>query len=284
MRIDISAYSTAMRQALTFRTSILTAVLLLLTTVSGCDKSRTFTVRTETIKVESIDQIVLVADAVVKPLLYTQVSGLEKLPVRKAKAKFISAVLPSILVAKHEIEQRRIRIEALREKKRWNESDSALYIDLKNRYRANDIDDLLVRTHTLPTSIVLAQAAVESGWGKSRFFLQANNLFGVWSFNKNESRIVARRTRENKRIYLRAYPDMSKSIIDYFEILARSRSYKSLREARKQTEDPLQLLPHLKNYSERRTAYTNQLKKIILRNNLKQFDSYVIDPQYLVED
>jgi Bax protein len=273
-----------MRQALTSRVLILTSVLLLLTTVSGCDKNRTFTVRTETIKVQSLDQIVLVADALVKPFLYTHVSGLEKLPVRKAKAKFISAVLPSILVAKHEIEQRRLRIEVLREKKHWNENDSALYIDLKNRYRAKDIDDLLVRTHTLPTSIVLAQAAVESGWGKSRFFLQANNLFGVWSFNTNESRIVARRTRENKRIYLRAYPDMSKSIIDYFEILARSRSYKSLREARKQTEDPLELLPHLKNYSERRTAYTNQLKKIILRNNLKQFDSYVIDPQYLVED
>ncbi len=258
--------------------------LILFITISGCDDTKTFSVRTETIKVESLDQIVLVADALVKPLLYTHVSGLEKLPVRKAKAKFISAVLPSILVAKHEIEQRRQKIVALRGKTRWSEKDSALYIDLCNRYRAKDIDDLIIRTGTLPTSLVLAQAAVESGWGKSRFFLQANNLFGVWSFNTNESRVVARRTRKNKRIYVRAYPDMSKSIIDYFEILARSRTYKSLREARAQTEDPLQLLPHLKNYSERRTAYTNQLKKIILRNNLKQFDAYTIDPQYLVED
>ncbi len=267
-----------------YRTLLVICISVFLVAITGCEEKKALHLQTQVVKVESIDQIVLVADALVKPLLYTNVSGLEKLPVRKAKAKFISAVLPAILVAKHEMEQRRIRIIELREKEEWSDVDSIFYADMRNRYRAKDIEDLLIRTTTLPTSLVLAQAAVESGWGKSRFFLQANNLFGVWSFSSRESRMVAKLTRKNKRIYVRAYPDMSKSVIDYFEILARSRSYRSLREARKQTEDPLALLPHLKNYSERRAAYTNQLKKIILRNNLKQFDRYTIDPQYLVED
>ncbi len=65
--------------------------------------------------------------------------------------------------------------------------------------------------------------------------------------------------------------NMSESIVHYFEILARSRSYKSLREARQVTDDPFQLLPHLKNYSERKLAYTNQLQRMIVRNNFTQF-------------
>lgn len=270
-----------MRSFYTYRFVVIAALVMLMTC---CEKRKTFTVATEIIKAESPDLILPITNSLVKPVLYTHVSGLEKLPVRKAKAKFISAVLPSILVAKHHIEQRRQSIVALQEKKSWIREDSILFLDMKSRYRAKDIEDLILRLGPMPTSIVLAQAAVESGWGKSRFFLSANNLFGVWSFNTRESRIVARRTRENKKIYLRSYPDMSESIVDYFEILARSRSYKNLRKARQETADPFAILPHLKNFSERRVLYTNQLKKIIVRNNLTRFDAYQIDPQYLVED
>jgi Bax protein len=262
--------------------SVLTIIVLLLAT--ACERRKTYSIVTEIVKAESPEQILLINGPLVKPVLYTHVSGLEKLPARQAKVAFISAVLPSILVAKHHIEQRRLAVIALRDKAPWERQDSALYVDMRDRYRAKDIDDLILRLAPMPTSIVLAQAAVESGWGKSRFFLTANNLFGVWSFNKRESRVAARRTRENKKIYLRAYPDMSQSIVDYFEILARSRSYKNLRKARHETSDPFEILPHLKNFSERRLLYTNQLKKVIVRNNLTRFDSYTIDPQYIVEE
>jgi Bax protein len=244
----------------------------------------THQVKSEVIHVESMDQVMWIQSPLVKPLLYTNLSGLDKLPVRKAKAKFIAAVLPSVLVAKHEVAQRRKKILWLRDHPAWTAEDSAYYVDMKNRYRARDMNDLLVRTTTLPTSLVLAQAAVESGWGKSRVFLAGNNLFGVWSYNAKDPRIPALKPRKNKRIYLRSYLDMSQSIVHYFEIIARSRSYRTLREARQQTENPFELLPHLSHFSERRTAYTNQLKKIIIRNNLTQFDTYQIDPQYLVEN
>jgi Bax protein len=248
------------------------------------ERFKTFSVKSENIKLISHDQILPVKDPLVKPLLYTNLTGLDKMPVNRAKAKFVAAVLPSILVAKHEIEQRRIKITWLRDHQDWTGEDSVFYQSMLERYRAKDADDLLTRIGTLPTSIVLAQAAVESGWGKSRFFLTANNLFGVWSYNSSEPRIPALKTRGDKRIYLRSYANMSESIVHYFEILARSRSYKSLREARQKTKDPFELLPHLKNFSERRLLYTNQLKKMIVRNNFTQFDSYEIDPTYLQED
>ena len=36
----------------------------------------------------------------------------------------------------------------------------------------------LIRIDIIPTSIALAQAAKESGWGTSRFALEGNAIFG----------------------------------------------------------------------------------------------------------
>ena len=44
------------------------------------------------------------------------------------------------------------------------------------------IEILLLRVDVLPAAMVLAQAAVESGWGTSRFAEEANNLFGQWCY------------------------------------------------------------------------------------------------------
>lgn len=259
------------------------AILALLTTLSACNRDRIYTVKTKSIRVVSSSQIVPLTDSYVKPFLYTNISGLADLPVPKAKFKFISAVLPAILVAKNEMETRRIRIKTLREKEEWNKEDSIYYVDLSIRYKAKDIDDLLIRMGTLPNSIVLAQAAVESGWGQSRLFRKGNNLFGVWSFNPNEPRLPAGRARNNKTIYLRKYKNMSQSIVHYFEILSSANAYKSLRKARLQQSDPFELLPHLKNFSERKRSYTNQLRTVIVQNRLTQYDTYLIDPDYLEE-
>ncbi|HEY3406064.1 MAG TPA: glucosaminidase domain-containing protein [Ohtaekwangia sp.] len=260
--------------------------LVLITIFIGCEDKKTFRVKTETVHVDSLHKIVLVKDTLVRPVLYTNVSGLSKLPVPEAKARFVSAVLPSILVAKYQVEENKRKVLLLKEKKRWDVADSAFYLDFKARYKADNIDDLSVRMITIPSSIVLAQAAVESGWGQSRFFLEGSNLFGIWSFNQFEPRIEAGKTRNKKKIYLRSYEDMSKSIVHYFEILGKARPYVSLRQTvyENGNNDPFKLLPHLKNFSERRTAYTNQLKKMIEVNNFTQYDHYRIDPQYIVEE
>jgi Bax protein len=248
------------------------------------EKPETFTVQYETVRLNSSDEIMAIKNVFVKPILYLNIEGLDKLPVKKAKSRFIAAVLPAVLVAKHEINQRRIRLTWMRNLSSWSQDDSLYYQLMLERYRAKNMDDLMSRIITLPNSLVLAQAAVESGWGKSRFFLAGNNLFGVWSYNTNDPRIPALKARKDQRVFLRSYKNMSESIIHYHEILARSRSYKTLREARKLTENPYELVPHLKNFSERRTAYTDQLKRMIERNNLMQFDLYEIDPQYIKPD
>ena len=45
-------------------------------------------------------------------------------------------------------------------------------------------DKLLNRVNIIPISMAVAQGAVESGWGKSRFAKEANNYFGHWCFTK----------------------------------------------------------------------------------------------------
>ncbi len=259
-------------------------LLILFATLSGCEGNISYRVKTKNVHVDSLGQIELLHSYLVKPILYKNIRGLEDLPMADAKTKFISAILPAILVAKHKLSATRNKIKRLREKENWNRADSAFYIESKNTYKGKNFDDLNAKLLTLPNSIVLAQAAVETGWGESRFFIQASNLFGIWSFDATESRIAAGKNRNNKTIFLRSYDDMSTSITDYFEVLARTSAYKSLRKARLQTSDPFLLIPHLKNYSERRTWYTNQLKKVIRQNNLTKFDEYRLDPNYLVAE
>lgn len=259
-------------------------LVILFSTLSGCDGNISYTVKTKIVHVDSLAQIELLHSYLVKPILYKNIQGLEALPHADAKAKFISAILPAILVAKHKLSSTRNKIKRLHKKENWNGTDSAFYFQTKNTYSGRNLEDLNTKLLTLPTSIVLAQAAVETGWGESRFFIQASNLFGIWSFDATESRIAAGKNRNNKTIFLRSYDDMSTSITDYFEVLARASAYKSLRKARLQTSDPFLLIPHLKNYSERRNWYTNQLKKVIRQNNLTRYDEYRLDPEYLVKE
>ena len=42
----------------------------------------------------------------------------------------------------------------------------------------NDLSTLKVRMDIIPTSLAIAQAAKETGWGTSRFALEGNALFG----------------------------------------------------------------------------------------------------------
>ncbi|MDE4961402.1 glucosaminidase domain-containing protein, partial [Francisella tularensis] len=47
---------------------------------------------------------------------------------------------------------------------------------------AEELDYLKIKAGMIPTSFVLAQAALESGWGTSRFAKDYNNYFGLHCF------------------------------------------------------------------------------------------------------
>lgn len=232
------------------------------------------------IEVNTPDDIVTLSDSIVDALLYSNITGLDSLPLDQKKMKFVSALLPAILVAKDKLYHQKKSFELLLGKKEWTESDSTFFHLLSTNYRTSDTTAILAALETHPNSIVLAQAAIESGWGNSRIFGAGNNLFGIWSYSAREPRIPAAIKRDGETIYLRKYSDISESISDYFKTIGRSRHYAGFRKARKESNEVEKLIPHLINYSERREAYISQLRTMIRYNQLKQYDHYRLDSSY----
>jgi Bax protein len=233
-------------------------------------------------KIKSPSDIEIFTDKNIKPINYTNTISLNKLQVSEKKQKFFHMILPAILISKEKLRVKRERVLALRSTpdSELTQDDRTFLADLYKKYRTDDINKLANRLKTHPVSIILAQAAIESGWGESRFFKKANNIFGMWSVNKNEPRIKALGSRKGKAIYLRKYATLSDSIDDYFVLIGRG-AYKSFRKKRNITDNPLILVQYLINYCELREKYTKKLRNFIVYNKLRKFDKFQIDEQYL---
>ena len=55
-----------------------------------------------------------------------------------------------------------------------------------NRLDLNNVkQELSKKINTIPISMILAQAIIESGWGSSRFAQQGNALFGEWTWKNH---------------------------------------------------------------------------------------------------
>ena len=149
---------------------------------------------------------------------------------------------------------------------------------LKEEYRANDNRELLMALKPHPRSIAIAQAAMESSWATSRFFKEANNVFGVWSFSANEPRIPAREKRGDKTIWIKKYSSIEDSVRDYYRTLARGSAYKEFRELKMKTDDPYQLVKKLDHYSEKGAEYGRELAEIIHFNKFNRYDQPQTSP------
>lgn len=215
----------------------------------------------------------------VPPVTYTRGVSLADLPVDEKKQKFFDMLLPSVLIAKHKLANLRreiARIDSLSERT----SEEELWLQaMLERYRAENARQLMLRLRDHPNSLVMAQAALESGWGTSRFFREGLNLFGVWSFDENEPRMPAGETRGDCRVYVKRYPSLLGSVEDYFLTLGRG-PYSDFRRARTQVRDPLELAEHLENYSELGEEYVRRVALTIRSNDLDRYDAYRLDPLY----
>jgi Bax protein len=235
--------------------------------------------------VKSPEDIVNVESQYVVPHVYTNVIDLKYLPLQEKKEKFIDLLLPSVLTAAHGIEQTRERIATIHEQMQQDESvsqEDSLFVEKQlEAWEADDIEQLLnEKLITRPHSVMLAQAALETGWGSSRFFVAANNTFGVWSFDSNESRIQAQGTRDGTPVYVKKYDNLSASIIDYYKVISNG-PYDEYREARKRTSDPYELVEYLFRYSELGQEYINRLKTVMRKADMQRYDDYRLDPTYI---
>jgi len=224
--------------------------------------------------IQTPDDIEALTPPLIKPVAYTSVSSLANLQVSTKKQKFFDMILPAVLISKQRLEEKRQRLAKITANTNPAPDDQAWLAQQLKRYKAKDVKQLASKLEDHPTSIILAQAALETGWGTSRFFLKGNNIFGVWSFNSKEPRMRASQTRDGKVIYVKRYGSLIEAVDDYFITIARGGPFRKFRQARLQTKDPLELIKHLNYYSEIGDEYVKRLRSLITRNDMLRFDDY----------
>jgi len=194
------------------------------------------------------------------------------------KQSFINLVLPSILAANDELLQRREAVQAAVQAHDRDKLDqwAVLY-----RIEAEKLDDtglaerLLRRVDTIPVALALAQAAVESGWGTSRFARQGNALFGQWAWT--ESAGMRPLAASNDRAVVRSFGSLLESVRAYMHNLNTHQNYERFRDARYRLKPQSEavkarrLAAYLDSYAEIGQAYVEKLLVIISSNN---FDHY----------
>ncbi|MDX1525106.1 MAG: glucosaminidase domain-containing protein [Pseudidiomarina maritima] len=199
--------------------------------------------------------------------------------VRDKKKAFFAFLAPLVQAENAQIELDRERILALQQKSQWSAKEQAWLLKIADDYgidgdieQANELFELLLRRVDLvPETLVLVQAANESGWGASRFAQDALNLFGQWCFTKGCGLVPDARADE-ARHEVRKFASVNASVRSYLRNINTHPAYFDLRslraERRAQGRDvrALDLTPGLLSYSERGEEYIAELNAMIRVN------------------
>jgi Bax protein len=135
----------------------------------------------------------------------------------------------------------------------------------------------LRRVDAISPALALAQSAEESGWGRSRFAVKGNALFGQRTWGKG-SGLVPQRRDEGGRHEVRVFPSLLESVRSYARNLNGHPAYGDFRarraamRARDTKLDPYGLIETLTAYSERREDYVRTIHKILRVDNLEELE------------
>ena len=216
----------------------------------------------------------------VKPIYFTQFpKDLDELQsTRLKKETFIKIVLPLVVAENERILADRKKLKRVYKKKNTTDLEKQWLRQklLEYKVKKGNMEELLVRMDIIPTSIALAQAAKESGWGTSRFALEGNAIFGQWTWSGNGIAPLDRENNKNHKIL--KFPILRASVKAYQNNLNTHKSYVKFREKRsnmrKKNKDiaGLELTETLKNYAQTGTEYIKILNQIIKQNRLTDFE------------
>jgi Bax protein len=225
----------------------------------------------------------------VPPVLFVNLpDDMNNLDVATKKKAFINTLLPVSLIALDEITQEKKSLQAILDK--LGSAEDTLFFDdemiwprnvsdeeidllqhLVSKYRTNSIEKLLLRVDVLPVSRILAQGALESSWGGSRFVAEGNNLFGILTWG-DKGMTPANRDKDAQHM-VASYDTLLDSVRAYLLMINRLQAYTSLRQLRSRTENSVDIAEGLRFYSERRDSYIEDVRQIIVTNELQRFDA-----------
>ena len=213
-----------------------------------------------------IEDIHSTQNNVVKPIKYLNIPVFSDLILSEKKQKFIDFILPAILIEKNKINKAYDYVINHSHNIDNNDTISQFY-DYCN---CDTYPNLLLCLKEQPNSIIIAQAAIESGWGTSRFFIEGNNLFGIHTNSKDLNKLQAN---NSSLVYVKKYNSISESISHYLRTLARGYAYEIYRKNRFGDIPVIELVNYLSMYSIRRESYIQDLKDMITYNNLLKYDT-----------
>jgi len=189
---------------------------------------------------------------------------------------FLGLVLPAALLVNAAISAERENLIRLSRKPDLSNSEKQKILRLSRDYglEGATIPELLKRVDIVPPSLVLAQAADESGWGRSRFALEGNALFGQHTNNPGQRSIAAR----GANVHLAAFKTLCGSVQAYVSNLNSTRAYAPFRAIRSELRGKHRalsgtaLVAGLSQYSERGESYLADLRSIMHHHDLQDLD------------
>ena len=150
---------------------------------------------------------------------------------------------------------------------------------LEYKVKKGDLKELEVRMDIIPTSIALAQAENESGWGTSRFATEFNALFGEYTYNYSDG-VVPLLREEGEKHLVKAFDSVDKSVQSYFINLNSHHAYRDFRKVRKIMREKNNfnnislLVEQLDSYAADKN-YIKTINSIINANKLNKFDTFI---------
>ena len=262
-----------------FQVIVVTGVVIIVALLTRTPEFKPHKLQLLEKNITSVDSIIPPGDSTIVPVRYHGVPDFTDLDPQIRKEKFIQFMLPAVLVVRHQLMEDLRHVEFVENRmdagERVAPADTAFLNHMFEKYHTDSINVLKRRIYPHPVSLVIAQAALESGWGTSRFFREGNNIFGVWSFDGDDSRIASQYKRDGRTVYLKSYSSYIQSIRNYYLTIARVPYYKKFRLKRWDGASSIDLLPYLSRYSEK-SQYAQLAGTIIRENNIQEYDDYAL--------
>ena len=125
------------------------------------------------------------------------------------------------------------------------------------------IDHTTTDIYPVNVELLLAQAALESGWGNSRFARVGKNLFGIRTYDLQEPHMLP--SNNPKKWGVKVYSHECDSVLNYITILNNGSAYKKYRQLREDgIDDPYILVETLDAYASDKN-YFSKIKSILTK-------------------
>lgn len=196
---------------------------------------------------------------------------------------FIRTLLPLILMENEKIEKEHDFIVPIAAKENWDRNDIRIISETAYKYRIIKKDSDLTtiseiekdeiryfldhRIRPIPVPIALGQAALESGWGTSRFVFEGNNLFGHVA--KDHKKGLKPKNWSGKQRNIKVFDSIQDSISAYMLNLNRNKAYRKFRSLRREFPgNPIKITEGFGSYAIIKKEYIKRLQQVITKYGL----------------